>query len=428
MIIADNTLSSVTNSWLTHQSGVLMPILEDYYRILQVHFLAEPEVIESAYKRLAKKYHPDVNTAAGSDSRMKKINEAYETLSDIGKRRAYDTAHIRKPEIKHTAPDIKPSPRRDEEVFCPPPAKEVLIQYFDCIKTGNVVGAYDLITQMDKKNITLDDFVKWQSGVARIYILQEYSYRPDKLTANQKLGGRIFNQVVEFSVKTVEHNSVMGRLENDTIGKKVVLEDKAWRIYVGFEDIQPYITRFEELSGLLAAKSVISDMALHYSYKDSGTGLYNKKGFSEAAQREILRFDRYGNVFSVMLLEVELGRDINHSKNQDLLRFTAEWAGKILNDSFRKLDILGRWGETGFIILLPETNLIGCIKAAKKIKNVFDVASLIYNKKTYRIKVNIGIEEFRGSLEDTIRNLNNYLGIAGKTKGSSIVYNRGIYE
>lgn len=34
---------------------------EDYYRILQVHYLAEPEIIESAYKRLAKKYHPDVN-------------------------------------------------------------------------------------------------------------------------------------------------------------------------------------------------------------------------------------------------------------------------------------------------------------------------------------------------------------------------------
>lgn len=404
-----------------------MAIIEDYYRILQVHFLAEPEVIESAYKRLAKKYHPDVNKAAGSDARMKKINEAYETLSDSGKRRAYDAAHIRKPEIQHTAPDMNTTSKKSEDISCPP-AKEVLLQYFDCIKTGDVAGAYDLITQMDKKNITQDDFVKWQSGVARIYILQEYTCKADKLIANQKLGGRIFSQVAEFSVNTIEQNSIMGRLENDTISKRVVLEDKVWRIYVGFDDIQPYITRFEELSGLLAAKSVISDMALHYSYKDSGTGLYNKKGFSEAAQREIWRFNRYGNTFSVMLLEVELGRDIIRTKSHDLLHYTAEWAGRILNDSFRKLDILGRWGETGFIVLFPETDLTGCFKAAKKTKNIFDVESLIYNKKTYKVKLNIGIEEFRGSLEDTIRNLNNYIGIAGKTKGSSIVYDKGIYE
>ena len=129
-----------------------------------------------------------------------------------------------------------------------------------------------------------------------------------------------------------------------------------------------------------------------------------------------------------MLLEVELGRDTIRAKNHELLRYTAEWAGKLLNDSFRKLDILGRWGETGFIVLLPETDLTGCTKAAKKIKNVFEAESLVYNRKTIKLKLNIGIEEFRGSLEDTIRNLNNYIGIAGKSKGSSIVYDKGIFE
>jgi diguanylate cyclase (GGDEF)-like protein len=405
-----------------------MPILEDYYRILQVHVLAEPEVIESAYKRLAKKYHPDINKSAGSDARMKKLNEAYETLSDNDKRRVYDAQRTRKPEMPNAASDIKTPPKKNEDSVFPPPAQEVLGQYFDCIKAGDFDHAYDLITEMDKKNITLDDFIKWQSGVSRIYILQDYACQADKLISYVKLGGRIFSQVVEFSVQTVEQNSVMGRLENDTIGKKVVLEDRAWRIYVGFDDIQPYIARFEELSGLLAAKSVINDMVEHYSYKDSGTGLYNKKGFSEAAQREIWRYRRYGNIFSLMLLEVDLGKDIIRAKSQDLLRYTAEWAGKILNDGFRKLDILGRWGETGFIILLPETDLSGSTKAAKKIKNFFEVESLIYCRKTYRVKLNIGIEEFRGSLEDTIRNLNNYIAIAAKAKGSSIVCDKGIYE
>jgi DnaJ-class molecular chaperone len=52
---------------------------EDYYRILQVDFLAESGIIESAYKNLAKKYHPDINKAPVSVEIMKKINIAYET-------------------------------------------------------------------------------------------------------------------------------------------------------------------------------------------------------------------------------------------------------------------------------------------------------------------------------------------------------------
>ena len=51
-----------------------MYMREDYYRILQVHYLAEPEVIESAYKRLAKKYHPDVNKNESSVEMMQKYS------------------------------------------------------------------------------------------------------------------------------------------------------------------------------------------------------------------------------------------------------------------------------------------------------------------------------------------------------------------
>ncbi len=404
-----------------------MAVLYDYYAILQVHFLAEPEVIESAYKRLARKYHPDVNKSAGAEARMQKINEAYETLRDAAKRRAYDATRVRRPEAR-TAPDIRTAPKRDAEIDCPPAALEALREYFSCIISKDFEGAYALITAADKKNIPSDDFIKWQSGVSRIYALQKYSCTADRLHANYRLGGRVFTRVVDFSVATIEHNSVMGRQESDTITKYVVLEDQDWRIYVGFDDIRPYIARFEELSGLLAAKTVISDMVRHYSSKDSGTGLYNKKGFSEAAQREIWRYNRYGNTFSVLLLEIDLGRDSSRSKNQELLRYTAEWAGKILQGSFRVLDILGRWGETGFIVLLPETDLNSCIKAAKKIKGIFETQALVCGRRKYKVKLNIGIEEFRGSLEDTIRNLNNYIGIAGKSKSNAIVCKSGIYE
>jgi len=63
---------------------------KDYYAILQVHPRAEPEVIEAAYRRLTRKYHPDVSEQADAGQRMRELNEAFEVLSDPARRRAYD--------------------------------------------------------------------------------------------------------------------------------------------------------------------------------------------------------------------------------------------------------------------------------------------------------------------------------------------------
>jgi hypothetical protein len=65
---------------------------KDYYAILQVHPRAEPEVIEAAYRRLSRKYHPDVSGQADAGRRMRDLNEAFEVLSDPARRRAYDRA------------------------------------------------------------------------------------------------------------------------------------------------------------------------------------------------------------------------------------------------------------------------------------------------------------------------------------------------
>ena len=64
--------------------------LPDYYQVLQVTPAADPEVIEAAYKRLAFKYHADRNPAPDAHARMVLINEAYETLSGVERRAAYD--------------------------------------------------------------------------------------------------------------------------------------------------------------------------------------------------------------------------------------------------------------------------------------------------------------------------------------------------
>ncbi|MEQ1505096.1 MAG: DnaJ domain-containing protein, partial [Myxococcota bacterium] len=62
----------------------------DYYEILEVGRTATAEEIKKAYKKAAKKYHPDVNREPGAEALFKEATEAYDVLSDDEKRRIYD--------------------------------------------------------------------------------------------------------------------------------------------------------------------------------------------------------------------------------------------------------------------------------------------------------------------------------------------------
>lgn len=79
---------------------------KDYYAELGVDPGASADEIKKAYRRLARKYHPDVSKEPGAEERFKAINEAYEALRDPNRRSAYD-------ELKHNY--------RAGQEFRPPP-------------------------------------------------------------------------------------------------------------------------------------------------------------------------------------------------------------------------------------------------------------------------------------------------------------------
>ncbi|KAF0335514.1 molecular chaperone DnaJ [Pediococcus acidilactici] len=63
---------------------------KDYYDILGVSRDASEDEIKKAYRRLSKKYHPDINKEPGAEQKFKDINEAYDVLGDAQKRAQYD--------------------------------------------------------------------------------------------------------------------------------------------------------------------------------------------------------------------------------------------------------------------------------------------------------------------------------------------------
>jgi curved DNA-binding protein len=86
------TLGARHTEWVYLQGGIAVAVqFRDYYDVLGVSRTATADEIKKAYRKLARKHHPDVNPGDNeAGDRFKQINEAYEVLSDADKRKRYD--------------------------------------------------------------------------------------------------------------------------------------------------------------------------------------------------------------------------------------------------------------------------------------------------------------------------------------------------
>jgi curved DNA-binding protein len=77
----------------------------DYYEVLGVPRDADQDAIRRAYRKLAREYHPDLNSDSDAEERFKELGEAYEVLSDADKRERYDRLDARWREAEREAPE-----------------------------------------------------------------------------------------------------------------------------------------------------------------------------------------------------------------------------------------------------------------------------------------------------------------------------------
>lgn len=382
-----------------------MGINEDYYRILQVHYLAEAEVIESAYKRLAKKYHPDVNKNKESKEIMQRINKAYEVLGNPVKREVYDMVWEKSynSRIGYNNKNIDTDEKYNITLY---KSKTVLDKYFKSIAEYKLGIAYELISNIDKENITVEDFINWQKAVSVVYRLQKYDCGFHKVYKDKFLSGYLYKDVIEFNVAIEEYNEVMDMVEKSTIKKMLVLdEDGEWRVFIGYEKLQSFINKFKSLTSLLNAKDIIKELNETHCRTDSLTGFLNQRGMKERIESEIQRFDRYGNVFSLIMCSISINKRFGTSIGEEVKDVIIGESAKTLKDNIREVDTIGRWGDNSFLILLPETNSVSAIKAANKFKTIFKEERIRHKRIIHKVSISFGITEYTSSLEETLDKL-----------------------
>jgi diguanylate cyclase (GGDEF)-like protein len=120
----------------------------------------------------------------------------------------------------------------------------------------------------------------------------------------------------------------------------------------------------------------LNDILKKLAFKDHLTGFKNRRAFIAELRKEIKRTKRTKRSFCIIMLDIDNFKSINenhgHVNADKALRETA----KVIRRSLRESDSVGRYGGEEFLVLLPETNLIGGFEVAEKIRKALEKHSI----------------------------------------------------
>ena len=328
----------------------------DYYSLLQVHCDAEQDIIDATYRKLCKKYHPDICKLPDAEKRMKDINLAYEVLGDESRRQAYTSQYKRRTDGWFTGIN---APKKSAE-----PARQAISGYMLAISSELYHDAYEFLSDIDKKHITLDKFVQWQRLVSAVYHVEGFELKAsrsfDSFCAEEDTSLR----AVRFDVEVTERNKLSGTVRRYIMKKFAVEQNGRWRAYLGYKDLTEIMNEFQYLVQCQQDPQMLSDWRSHRASVDSATGLLNRAAFLDQSGSEVYRYERYKQSFTVAVLQV---KPQGYGADYAAFGKAAARAAHCIKNALRKGDLAGCVGRGRFAMIMLRMDERHCKRVLTRI-------------------------------------------------------------
>lgn len=133
------------------------------------------------------------------------------------------------------------------------------------------------------------------------------------------------------------------------------------------------------------------------SQRDHLTGLHNRYYLDQAFQHELIRHKRYQHGFTIVMLDIDLFKQINDSYGHVVGDDVIKQIATLLCENVREQDVVARWGGEEFLILNPETALDGALKLAEHLRRLIRRTTFTVDK--IEVTVSFGVTDYRDSEE-----------------------------
>ncbi len=185
------------------------------------------------------------------------------------------------------------------------------------------------------------------------------------------------------------------------------------------DDLKDNISQLEVLNKKLEEEK---DRSEWLATRDYLTGLYNRRFMMERIKIEKSRSKRNSFPMGLLMADIDGFKNFNDKYGHDCGDIVLKAVSKVMSESVRDQDSVGRWGGEEFIFLLPETDVNGTVTVGEKIRKAVENLNVEYNEEDLNVTITIGayIFDVDVEIEESIRRVDEAL-YKGKRNGKNRV-------
>jgi len=127
------------------------------------------------------------------------------------------------------------------------------------------------------------------------------------------------------------------------------------------------------------------------SVLDGLTGLYNRRQFEIGLEQEYNRTKRHPSDFSLAILDIDFFKKVNDTYGHQYGDYVLKTVANLMKQSFRKTDLLYRYGGEELVMIMPETNVEGALIPVQRLRRMIEEYNFEYNGVKAKVTASIGL-------------------------------------
>ena len=124
---------------------------------------------------------------------------------------------------------------------------------------------------------------------------------------------------------------------------------------------------------------------------DGLTGIFNKRYFMEALEKEMSRAQRYGRALSILMFDIDLFKRVNDTYGHLAGDYVLQALARLISTRSRREEIFARYGGEEFVIILPETLKDGALELAEQLRRRVASYTFVFEGEEIPLTISIGV-------------------------------------